>query len=260
MKLATALLLLSFVAYIQSSCVATKYCSECTSSACTECPLATTFTKGAMVLSNGSCVARTAAQKVTVGASNVEAYTSKTATDFTVICKSGHYAWNDSVDTTKRGCYATSAASSAPLNLITSSNTTSNYANAPTALTNCAYIVGTYSSSVKGWACVQCNSGYKLATMTSCTQGAGITNCDVSKTNGNNTECVQCKTGYVVKADSLACQAETATTKNCGQLATGNTACGTCAKDSYWSGTACVKAAFLKAFSALLLGMMLYFN
>merc|ERR1719335_781304 len=170
MKLATVLLLLSYVVYVQSNCVATKYCSVCSSSACTACPMATAFTKGAMVLSSGSCVARTAAQKVTVGASNVEAYTSNTATDFTVVCKSGNYAWNDSVDTTKRGCYASTAKSSAPLNQITSSTVTSGYASDPATLTNCAYIVGTYSASVKGWACVQCNSGYKLATAT-------LTNC-----------------------------------------------------------------------------------
>jgi len=261
MKALTIVVMLSaLVALANASCLAASYCATCSNSTCSACPLGTSFKQGAMALSSGKCVARTTAQKVPVGAANVDAYTSSTATTLDVVCKSGYYAWNDSVDTTKKGCYATSTLTSAPLNQITAQTVTTGLVASPTGITNCAYIIGTYSANAKGWSCGRCKSGYTLATATSCTSSVSITNCDIASTISSTTYCTACKSGYVVNSGATACVAETTTTKNCAVLATGNTACGTCDKSSYFSGTACVKAAFLKAFSVLLLGMMLYFN
>merc|ERR1711976_89936 len=206
------------------------------------------------MLASGICSARTTAQKVPVNADQVQAYLAGSASSFSttidpVICKSGYYAFNDGITATQQGCYATSAISSAPLNLIT--------ANAPTSLTNCNYITSYYNANNKFWTCTQCNSGYTLSNAllsnASCASGVTITNCDKGVLSSGTNTCAECKSGYVKANNEQSCVAETTATKNCSKLDSTGLLCEECDTQSYFNTTVCVKAAFLKTIAALLL-------
>jgi len=255
----TITILLALVTLTQASCLATSYCTTCSSSVCGSCPAASTFYKGAMILASGVCSARTTAQKVPVNASQVLAYVPSLTSGFgttidPVICKSGYYAFNDSVTATQHGCYATSTLSSTPLSGIT--------ANTPTSLTNCEYITSKYTANDKYWTCIRCNSGYTLSNSglsnASCASSVSITNCSRGKVESSTTKCAECNTGYVAANNELSCVAVTTATANCVKLDSTGLLCDTCDASSYFSGTACVKAAFLKIIAGSLLALMVY--
>merc|ERR1711976_1076675 len=210
------------------------------------------------MLASGICSARTTAQKVPVNADQVQSYLAGSASSFSttidpVICKSGYYAFNDGITATQPGCYATSAISSAPLNLIT--------ANAPTSLTNCNYITSYYNANNKFWTCTQCNSGYTLSnpllSNASCASGVTITNCDKGVLSIGTNTCAECKSGYVRANNEQSCVRRPQPQRTVPNW----TQQDFCVKSVIHNHTLTqlfVKAAFLKTIAALLLAVMVY--
>merc|ERR1711976_10835 len=255
--LTIAALLCALVALTQASCLAASYCKTCTNNLCASCQDNTHFFQGPQTLSNGVCINKTTAQLVPVNADKVSFYFTglKTYTNTTidpVTCKSGYYAFNDGVTPTQQGCYTTSSLSSAPLNLIT--------ANTPSSFTNCGITIGLYTSSHKFWSCVSCDNNYTLSNSmqqtASCASGVSITNCDKGRIDSGTTYCDVCKSGYVRNNAQTSCVAETTVTKNCDKLDSTGLLCDTCQYQSYFVGTVCVKAAFIKTIAVLLIAIM----
>lgn len=265
MKIFASALILSLciAATLSVNCPATSYCRQCDTSTgyCTDCPGYRSFFKGPMYLSNNVCVAMTDANKPSVGASNVDLYTGSASTRLTAnyngttntfVCKSGYYAyWSNT--TTESGCYASSATSDALRTGVSGTPTT----------TNCTYTVGLKTSSTSSWHCYNCTTGKAPSSSSNngvnCTGTTSITNCASGTYSSTTATCQQCSSGYVLANDALSCIAATTATANCYQLASGNTACQTCDNLSYFGGAGvCVKSAFLKAFSGLLVAFLVF--
>lgn len=263
MKLAIALLLLSFVAYTyQGNCLAASMCQACntTTTLCSACSGLSTFKGGARYLNSGVCSVAGTAQKPTVGASNMAIMVGSTRATASYSstnmfgCKSGYYAYIDEVTTTLTGCYASSTVAAVPLSNITGSPVTANG----------TYVIGVKTSSTNYWNLMMCTGGKRPDTAANafknCTGTTGITNCDggmYASTSATAETCQQCKSGYVLNSTGSACLTATTALANCYQADTAGTACATCANDSYFGGsTLCVKSAFMKVASVLALAML----
>merc|ERR1712178_607895 len=174
MKLAIALLLLSFVAYTyQGNCLKASMCQTCdtTNTKCSGCSGLSTFKGGARYLNSGVCSVAGTAQKPTVGASHLAIMIGATRATASYSssnmfgCKSGYYAYIDEVTTTLTGCYASSGVSSAPLSNITGTPVTA-CLTATTALANC------YRADTAGTACAVCANDSYFGGSTVCVKSA----------------------------------------------------------------------------------------
>merc|ERR1712151_341631 len=258
MKLATAVLLLSFVAYtFQGNCLKASMCQSCntTTSLCSACSGLSTFKGGARYLNSGVCSVAGAAQKPTVGSAHLANMmgTTRATASYTgsnmFVCKSGYYAYIDEVTTNLSGCYASSGVASAPLSNITGNPVTANG----------TYVVGVKTSTTTYWNLLMCTGGKRpdsaANAFKNCTGTSGITNCDsgvYASTSATAETCAACKSGYVLKSDATACLTATTALANCQQADTAGTACATCDSTSYMGGKGvCVKTAFLKVMSIM---------
>jgi len=263
MKLATAVLLLSFVAYtFQGNCLKASMCQSCntTTSLCSGCSGLSTFKGGARYLNSGVCSVAGTAQKPTVGSAHLAIMLGATRATASYTgsnlfgCKSGYYAYIDETQTALSGCYASSTVSAAPLSNITGSPVTANG----------TYVIGVKTSSTTYWNLYMCTGGKRPSNAANafknCTGTTGITNCDsgfYATTSATAETCAACKSGYVLNSTGSACLTATTALANCHQADTAGTACATCATNSYFGGsTLCVKSAFLKVASVMALAML----
>jgi len=211
-------------------------------------------------LSNGVCAVAGTAQKPTVGASHVHTIhgSTRATASYTgsnmFVCKTGYYAYIDETSTALSGCYASSTVSSAPLSNITGTPNTANG----------TYVVGVKTASSTEWRLLTCTGGKRPDTAANayknCTGTSGITNCAsgiYASTSATAETCEKCNSGYTLNSAGTACLTNTAALANCSQAASGDAACATCNWDSYMNGSGvCIKSAFLKVASVMLLALL----
>merc|ERR1712226_459752 len=264
-NLTIALIVCISIAYTQQGCTAAQKCQTCdlVNSQCSVCPGYSGFKEGPKVLSNGKCVAMTSANKPTINADQVDYYIGQTRTTagYTssnyFYCKTGYYAYIDEVDTAKTGCYATSTTTAAPLSSVTGTPTT----------TNCTYVNAFKTASSSYWRCYECTNGKAPSSSSNvgidCTGTTSITNCIRGSFSSTTAICTKCSSGYVLSGDMKSCVAETTQVspilKNCNQLYTTAALCQTCDANSYIGDIhICVKTAFLKVMSTLMITLLTF--
>lgn len=248
-----------------TNCLEDKKCGTCNTSAgtCTACPGSSTISKTGVVLSSGSCVAMTAANKPTVGAEHVENYDSSTrvtasyscTNNRTFVCKTGYYAYIDETNTSLTGCYAATTVASVPL---------SNVSGTPST-TNAKYIIGCKTSTSNYWLTNTCINGKVADTYANnnknCTGTSTITNCFTGGWDGTAQSCLACNTGYVVNNAGTACIASSTVKalENCHQANADGTTCKTCKNNAYFNGSAvCKSSAYLRIVSGFALALLAY--
>jgi len=260
----TLILALCITTTLTVHCAKEKYCQGCdeTTGNCDYCSGDVNFnaggTKGARVLSNGSCVALTANNKPTVGSEHVTFYASdvRSKTGFTsskkFFCATNYYAYIDEVNTDLTGCYASTPTTSVPFANITGTPTT----------TNGTYVVGIYkSSSNKWWGLYECASGKISDTEANdgknCSGTHSVANCNAGEWESGSKGCRNCNTGFVKASTNLTCIATTTALANCRKAKSDGVNCDYCDHLSYFDGTGkCIKGAFLKIVSAMLLALL----
>lgn len=246
------------IGYSHQGCTASQRCQTCdlVTSQCSECPGYSGFSEGPKVLSNGSCVAMTSANKPTVNPDQVDYYIGQTRTTagYTssnyFYCKTGYYAYIDETDTSLTGCYATSTLSAAPL---------SNVVGTPTT-TSCTYVSGYKTANSSYWRCYECTNGKAPSSSSNvgidCTGTTNINNCVRGSFDNTTAICTKCTTGYVLSGDKTSCVAETTQVSpilhNCDQRYTTAALCQTCDETSYIGDIhICMNTAFLNIVSSL---------
>jgi len=264
-NLTIALIVCISIAYTHQGCTAAQKCQTCdlVNSQCSACPGYSGFTGGPKVLSNGSCVAMTAANKPTVNPDQVDYYVGQTRTTagYTssnyFYCKSGYYAYIDETNTALTGCYATSTTTAAPLSNVTGTATTA----------NCTYVNAFKTANSSYWRCYECASGKAPSNSSNagidCAGTTSIVNCDAGGYSSTTAICTKCKSGYVISGNGTSCVAETTQVSpilhNCNQIYTTATLCQTCDKDSTIGNIhVCVKTAFLKVMSTLMITFLAF--
>jgi len=246
-----------------TNCLATKYCQGCdtTNGNCNYCSGDVNFnaggTKGARVLSNGSCVAMTSANKPTVGAEHVAFYdtdvraTASFTTSKKFFCKTGYYAYIDETNTALSGCYASSTSTSAPLSTCTGTPTTANG----------NYVACGKTTNGSSWYLYDCHTGKISDTEANdgknCSGTNTVTNCNAGEWESGSKGCRTCNTGFTKASTNLTCITNTTALANCRIANTAGTACAYCDHLSYFNGSGvCIKGAFLKTVSVMLLSLL----
>lgn len=265
-----------------TNCPATSYCKGCdtTTGHCNACHSHTSFFKGAMKLSNNVCVAWTTAEKNTAcptGQSHAIGYISSAVNggnSTTCYCKSGYYFYaegtaasaanisDSGVTYAYKGCYASSGASSSPMNNVTW----------PSPTTNCGNVTGykytiTNLSTVTAGNCYLCQNGSAPNSSgnndLNCSGTSSISNCAMGKYESTDSNAVQnceyCNSGYTVAENGLSCLSQTNVPglANCAKANTDGTTCKYCDNSSYFGGLGvCVKAASLNGIAVLLVAFM----
>jgi len=246
-----------------TNCAAAKYCMGCDTSTglCNYCSGDVDFnaggTKGARVLSSGSCVAMTAANKPTVGSDHVAFYDSdvRLTAGFTsskkFFCKTGYYAYIDETNTALTGCYASSTTAAAPLSTCTGTPTTANG----------NYVVCTKTSTGSAWWLYDCSTGKISDTEANdgknCSGTNTVTNCNSGEWESGSKGCRTCNSGFTKAQNNLTCITNTTALANCRRANAAGTACEYCDHRSYFNGSGvCIRGAFLKIVSAMLIALL----